>query len=79
MRFDNKRAHCVQGVEVEDDALGFPDRRSTSCTDLDGGGECVHCECCCDCMGCLYGPRDGVGLTAEQRAPIADFKPGDAK
>lgn len=21
---------------------------------------CVHCECCCTCMGCLYGPPDGM-------------------
>lgn len=24
------------------------------------GGECVHCECCCDCLGCEYGPRNGM-------------------
>jgi hypothetical protein len=30
--------------------------------------ECVHCECCCECLGCEYGPRDGLGMTDEQRA-----------
>ncbi|MFB6392694.1 hypothetical protein [Polymorphospora lycopeni] len=22
--------------------------------------QCMHCECCCSCMGCLYGPPDGM-------------------
>lgn len=21
---------------------------------------CVHCDCCCTCLGCEYGPRDGM-------------------
>jgi hypothetical protein len=31
-------------------------------------GDCVHCECCCTCLGCEYGPRNGLGMTDEQRA-----------
>lgn len=38
---------------------------------LDDGIDCAHCECCCSCLGCEYGPGDGMQLTAEQRAPIA--------
>lgn len=34
-------------------------------------GDCVHCECCCDCLACIYAPHDSVPLTPEQRAPIA--------
>ena len=32
--------------------------------------DCVCCECCCTCLACEYGPRDGLELSAEQRAPI---------
>lgn len=64
--------HCQSGVGDEIDDFGT--RAQTPCTDVDGGGECVHCECCCDCMGCLYGPRDGMTLTEEQRAPIAAYR-----
>lgn len=42
-------------------------------------GECVCCECCCECMACLYGPRDGVGLTEAQRAPARAFLEGGAR
>lgn len=38
---------------------------------IDDGGDCDHCNCCCPCLGCEYGPRNGMQLTAEQRAPIA--------
>lgn len=38
---------------------------------LDEGEECVHCDCCCPCLSCEYGPRNGMLLTEEQRAPIA--------
>lgn len=24
---------------------------------------CCHCECCCTCLSCEYGPRDGMLLT----------------
>lgn len=60
--------HCIMGAGEPDE---WGRREQTSCTDVDGGGDCVHCPCCCACMGCLYGPRDGMLLTAEQRAPIA--------
>lgn len=38
--------------------------------------DCVHCECCCTCLGCEYGPRDGMLLTEEQRAHIGTPVPG---
>lgn len=41
--------------------------------------ECVHCECCCECLGCVYGPRVGMPLTEEQRAPIAEVADQQAK
>lgn len=50
--------HCFRCVESEPDA---------------DDAECVHCDCCCQCLGCEYGPRDGMQLTAEQRAPIAEL------
>jgi hypothetical protein len=30
--------------------------------DVDGEYDdfCVHCECCCTCLGCQYGPQDGM-------------------
>lgn len=34
---------------------------------VDEPDDCVHCECCCECLGCEYGPRDGMQLTPEQR------------
>jgi hypothetical protein len=52
--------HCIPGVDED----GY----QTSCTDDEGGGDCVCCPCCCQCLGCEYGPRDGLGLTDEQRA-----------
>lgn len=63
--------HCVMGVDYEDEPTGFTTVHNTSCTDLDGGGQCYHCECCCTCLGCEYGPQNGMLLTEEQRAPIA--------
>ena len=42
---------------------------------IDEGEECAHCECCCECLGCLYAPKESVPLTPEQRAPIAVFEP----
>lgn len=80
MTIDHNGPHCVMGVEYEDEPTGFRTARNTSCTDLDGGGECVHCPCCCSCLGCEYGPRDGMLLTEEQRVPIAAYKPqGEGK
>lgn len=70
-----ERNHCVPGTSEEEDGHGFTVARDTTCTDVDGGGECVHCPCCCGCMGCLYGPRDGEPLTAAQRAPIEAWQP----
>lgn len=63
--------HCMYGIDE--------DGHQTSCTDVDGGGDCVCCECCCSCLGCEYGPRNGMLLTAEQRAPIAAFEATDGE
>ena len=27
--------------------------------------DCVCCECCCTCLGCEYGPRDGMLMFPE--------------
>lgn len=32
--------------------------------DFDDDADCVHCECCCTCLGCEYGPRDGQLMSA---------------
>ena len=61
--------HCIAGYDPDEE-------RQTRCTDMDNGGDCVHCECCCLCLGCEYGPRDGMLLTDQQRAPIAEFPAG---
>jgi hypothetical protein len=29
-------------------------------------GLCVHCECCCTCLGCEYGPHDGMLMNASE-------------
>lgn len=42
---------------------------------IDEGEECAHCECCCECLGCIYAPRDSVPLTEQQRAPITAYSP----
>jgi hypothetical protein len=42
------------------------------CGDVDAGGDCVCCPCCCQCLGCEYGPRDGMLLTAEQRVGVVE-------
>lgn len=43
--------HCVQCAPDYDEETGEDD---------DTGIWCVHCECCCDCLACLYGPRNEV-------------------
>jgi len=39
---------------------------------------CVHCECCCTCLGCEYGPQDGLAAaesaTPEQAAALAELR-----
>jgi hypothetical protein len=60
--------HCILGVEYGDDDFRTP--HNTSCTDVEGGGDCVHCDCCCSCLGCEYGPQNGMLLTEQQRAAI---------
>jgi hypothetical protein len=41
----------------------------------DEGGDCWHCECCCSCLGCEYGPKDSEPMTEGQRAAAAAFTP----
>lgn len=65
----NPSEHCRDGWDEE--RYGYQMGGPTSCTDVDGGGQCVHCECCCSCLGCEYGDRNSPPMTAEQRAPIA--------
>lgn len=36
--------------------------------DVDPDDDCVHCECCCNCLGCEYGPRNGMLMFPEWRA-----------
>ncbi|HEV2927569.1 MAG TPA: hypothetical protein VGW74_02670 [Propionibacteriaceae bacterium] len=40
--------HCIHpGSYTDDDPM-------------EDDAYCVHCECCCTCLGCEYGPRDGM-------------------
>jgi hypothetical protein len=64
--------HCMRGYDPDTE-------RATSCTDDDNSGDCVACECCCTPLAVEYGPRDGMLLTAEQRAPIAAWQPTDGE
>jgi len=47
--------HCAH--HTHDDRCGG---YYTGCTDEPDDEYCVHCECCCTCLGCEYGPRDGL-------------------
>lgn len=46
--------HCFHHTCDPDDR---DDCAAGDCYDSD---DCVHCECCCTCLGCEYGPRDGM-------------------
>jgi hypothetical protein len=61
--------HCIRCMPTRDPWTGHEE------DDVD----CVHCPCCCECLACEYGPRDGMPLTAEQRAPIAAFEATDGE
>lgn len=37
-----------------------------------GADHCVCCECCCTCLGCEYGPRDGMLLNPPPREAASD-------
>lgn len=69
--------HCRDGWD--DDRYGYDMGGPTSCTDVDGGGDCVHCECCCSCLGCEYGDRNSPPMTEAQRAPVAAFEATDGE
>ncbi len=32
---------------------------------------CVCCPCCCQCLGCEYGPRDGMLMVPQPAAEEA--------
>lgn len=42
---------------------------------------CVHCPCCCTCLGCEYGPRDGLiaveSATPAQAAALGELQGGN--
>lgn len=57
--------HCYH--HEHDYADGDSECSAGDCGDED---DCVHCECCCSCLGCEYGPRDSVLMTPEQMAPL---------
>jgi len=60
---DDDTVHCYHHTHDSDCNDGTYDESGEE-------DECVHCECCCDCMGCLYGPRESVLMTPEQMAPL---------
>jgi hypothetical protein len=37
--------------------------------DDDANDDCVCCPCCCTCLGCEYGPRDGMLMYPDGPAP----------
>lgn len=50
----------------------FHHQHTSECDDWcdgDEGDDCVHCECCCTCLGCEYGPRDGMLMYPDGPAP----------
>ncbi len=44
--------------------------------DAAASDDCVHCPCCCTCLGCEYGPQDGMLLTPTQRERIGAPRDG---
>lgn len=34
--------------------------------DDNANDDCVHCDCCCTCLGCEYGPQDGMLMFPER-------------
>ena len=40
--------------------------------------ECVCCECCCTCLACEYGPRDGMLMFPERAVKDVEL-PGVSK
>lgn len=51
---DDEQVHCYHVDRISDDDDWEPD-----------DDECVHCDCCCTCLGCEYGPRDGMLMFPE--------------
>ena len=56
--------HCFHhACDMDNDACAAGD-----CADED---DCICCECCCTCLGCEYGPRDGMLMWPNGNAEIA--------
>lgn len=59
---DDGQAHCAHHTCSYD-------------MDHDYDDYCCHCECCCTCLGCEYGPRDGMLMYPDGPAPwLADVE-----
>lgn len=56
--------HCYHHTHDSDDDACVVG----GCSDYD---YCIHCECCCTCLGCEYGPRNGMLMWPEGNAEIA--------
>lgn len=54
---DDEPEHCAGNCGVQYDEWG------EEIDDPSSG--CVCCPCCCDCLGCIYGPRDGMLMFPE--------------
>lgn len=55
--------HCYHhSCDTDNDACAAGD-----CADED---ECVCCPCCCTCLGCQYGPKDGLLMWPNGNAEI---------
>lgn len=63
---DDGQPHCAH--HQHDDRCGYGE--FGDCYE-DDDDYCCHCECCCTCLGCEYGPRDGM-LMYPNGAPWAD-------
>lgn len=60
---DGVECDCRERQEDDGDHCIHATRGSYE-DDWDGEDDyCVHCECCCTCLSCEYGPRDGMPFT----------------
>lgn len=65
--------HCFHHAcdPVDNDACAAGD-----CGDED---DCIHCDCCCTCLSCEYGPRDGMLMWPDGNAEIAGWGDGGTR
>lgn len=60
---DDGEVHCYHHSHTSEcDEYGW------DCDDV-ANDDCVHCDCCCTCLGCEYGPRDGMLMYPDGPAP----------